>query len=201
MAGILNNPYISNIYHAAPAGVAPPHFQQAYDLVHTSYPDYSSIIDRLMAPIRAADEAKLKALGVETDTSKALAQKNAAISQAMMDAAHKRAKHEELGSLTGRGLINSGERNYQIGYLDKTYEQNTSLAANQLLAYLMNLENQLKNAAMEATQQEQQALLNAQQYAATNYSPNTNFNPWAPVPLNPLHPSSRPYNPTLSHYY
>lgn len=153
-------------------------FQQAMGAVHTSNPDYAAIIDRLMAPIRAANEAKLKALGISTDLQKNLANENARLQQEQLAQVHKRALKTIVNNLTGRGLGQSGEKPYQVDFENDTFDRATKLAANQLLAYLMNLEDQLKNAALDASSQEQSSLLSAQQYAAANYSPNIHHNPW-----------------------
>jgi hypothetical protein len=149
--------------------------------IHTQMPDYDSIINRLMAPLREGNEAKLKALGAQTDFQKKLAQENARIQQEQMAQVHKRAVKTIVNSLAGRGMIQSGDKAYNVDFENDTYGRSTSLAQNQLLAFLVQLEDQLSNAALDATNSENSGLLAAQQYAQQNYSPNTHYDPWKPV--------------------
>lgn len=176
------SPY-ANAYH----GMTPGAFlNQVQGYLHTSLPDYAAIIDRLMAPLKAQNEAKLKALEAQTGMQKNLASENAKLQQEQLAQVHKRALAGIINNLTGRGLGSSGEKPYQTDFENQTFERATKLSANQLLAYLMQLEDQLKNAAMDASSAEQSGLLAAQNYAAQNYSPNTHYNPWAPKAGGPV---------------
>lgn len=168
-------------YRTPLGGLTPTAFlQQALGAIHTQLPDYDAIIAGLMAPIKAANEAKLKALGIQTEEQKALAQENARLQQEQLAQVHKRTLAQIVNNLTGRGLGNSGEKPYQVDFENDTYGRATKLAANSLLALLKNLEAQLINANLDASANESQALIGASNYAHENYSPNTHYDPWKP---------------------
>jgi hypothetical protein len=153
---------------------------QALSFIHTSYPDYDAVINGLMDPLQKAQQEKLKALGIQTQFQKDLANKNAELQREQAAQVHKRAIKTIVNSLTGRGMINSGDRSYNLDFENQTFERMSKLSANQLLAYLMSLEDMLKNAALDADAQYQQGLIGAQAQAHAQYSPNPHYDPWAP---------------------
>jgi hypothetical protein len=134
-------------------------------------PDYNAIIDRLMAPIKAKLDAQLKALEAQTAFQRSLGTDNARLQQESIKAIHEQAQKSINDTNTAHGLLDSGDTHYRHNQESANFSRQSQLQANQLLAYLTNLENQLRQQVIDQQNALETALLNAQDYAATNYSP------------------------------
>ena len=147
-------------------------------LHNTSYPDYDAIIKRLLGPLNTQLDAQAGALGSSVGFQQNLARSNAGLSQSELDAAHKEALLRIYTTLQARGLGPSGEVHHQVSAENHLYKAQSQLAANALLGALKNLQDQLTEQAINAAGQRAQGTLNAQDYAAQNYTPTAAPPPW-----------------------
>ncbi len=116
-------------------------------------PDYNSIIDRLLGPLRS-----------QIDLQSNLARANAQLAQSGLSEQHKLALKSMIATLQAHGLGTSGEPHYRKNLEDNQYQRATNLAANQLLAYLTSLQNQL-----------QEGLRSTTDYVHQTYTPTPNY--------------------------
>lgn len=118
-------------------------------------PNYDDIIAKAMAGWQALSQAQLGALGAQVGAQSDIAKANAALAQQQLDAQHKENIHNLDQNLAARGLYQSGEQPYQTGRENRSYTYATTTAANNLLAFLTQLQDQLVNAKLAALQEQQ----------------------------------------------
>ncbi len=162
----------------APGPPGPPGPAANYGVVPTavtSYPDYAAILDRLLAPLKARLAAQQQALTSSVGFEENLGRDNARLAQEGLAQAHTATLKGIIDTLTAHGMDQSGDTHYRNDQENQQFSRASALGANQLLAYLKSLEDQLVQQAISASDQLATATGSAQDYIGNTYTPTTGY--------------------------
>ncbi len=134
-------------------------------------PDYQSIIDRLLGPMKGLNAAQTAALQARINQQGDLGRENYRLAIEGLTQAHKTAMKGISDTLTARGMINSGDKPYATGQENQQFNRATELQSNNLLAYLQSLQDQLVQQKLQSVFGEQQAAQDLFSQIVNQYTP------------------------------